>query len=129
MAVRGVRGATTVTENEKGQILERTEELLRGLVERNTFEVEDIASVIFSVTDDIDDEFPAVAARKMGWIFTPLFCVREIPVKGSLRKCIRVLLHINTEKKQSELVQLYLHEARKLRPDLETGGSLYYSSE
>jgi chorismate mutase len=119
MAIRGIRGATTVDANTREQIIARTLELLEGLAERNSFAIEDIASAIFSVTEDLDAEFPAVAARKLGWIYTPLFCTREIPVPGSLRSCIRVLLHINSEKKQEEMIHLYLHDAVKLRPDLD----------
>jgi chorismate mutase len=119
MAIRGIRGATTVDANTREQIIARTLELLEGLIARNRFAIEDIASAIFSVTDDLDAEFPAVAARKLGWIYTPLFCTREIPVPGSLRSCIRVLLHVNSEKKQEEMIHLYLHDAIKLRPDLD----------
>ena len=129
MAVRGVRGATTVEANTKEEIVAKTEELLKGLVERNNINLEDVASVIFSATDDIDAEFPAVAARRMGWLYTPLFCTREIPVKGSMEACIRVLLHVNSDKRQDEMVQLYLHGAKKLRPDLDQGGTPYYDSE
>ncbi len=128
MAVRGVRGATTVLSNTKEEIVNKTEELLRGLIEKNNISIEDVASVIFSATADIDAEFPAVAARKMGWIYTPLFCTREIPVEGSMPGCIRVLMHVNSEKRQDEMVQLYLHEAQKLRPDLKDGGTKYYQS-
>lgn len=128
MAVRGVRGATTVEANTKEEIISKTEELLKGLIEVNDIQLEDVASVIFSATDDIDAEFPAVAARQIGWIYTPLFCTREIPVKGSMSGCIRVLMHVNSEKSQDEMVQLYLHEAAKLRPDLKEGGTPYYRS-
>ncbi len=104
--------------NNREQIIARTQELLEQLVEQNRLTIEDIASAVFSVTDDLDAEFPAVAARKIGWIYTPLFCTREIPVPGSLGMCIRVLLHVNSEKKQEEMIHLYLHNAHKLRPDL-----------
>jgi chorismate mutase len=119
MAIRGVRGATTVDSNEKNEIISKTEEMVKAVIDRNNISVEDIASAIFSVTDDIDDEFPAVAARNMGWIYTPLLCTREIPVKGSLQGCIRVLLHINSDLKQDEITHVYLHGAKKLRPDLD----------
>lgn len=119
MPVRGIRGATTVQTNSREQIISRTTELLQQLIAVNNVTVEDIASAIFSVTDDLNAEFPAIAARKLGWIYTPLFCTREIPVPGSLNSCIRVLLHINSEKKQEEMIHLYLHDAIKLRPDLE----------
>ncbi len=130
MPVRGVRGATTVERNDRDEILERTGELLRALVERNGIEPADIASAVFSVTGDIDAEFPAVAARRLGWIYTPLMCTREIPVPGSLPRCIRVLLHVNTDRPQQDIIHLYLREARKLRPDLDTGDvDRYYRSE
>jgi len=130
MPVRGVRGATTVERNERGEILARTEELLRALVERNGIEVSDIVSALFSVTDDIDAEFPAVAARRLGWMYTPLMCTREIPVPGSLPLCVRVLLHVNSDRPQEDIIHLYLREARKLRPDLDTGDEdRYYRSE
>ncbi len=128
MAVRGVRGATTVVSNTKEEIVEKTGELLKGLIENNNIDLEDVASVIFSATSDIDAEFPAVAARNMGWIYTPLFCTREIPVEGSMQGCIRVLMHVNSDKRQDEMVQLYLHDAQKLRPDLKNGGTKYYQS-
>ncbi|HSV95467.1 MAG TPA: chorismate mutase [Spirochaetota bacterium] len=130
MPVRGVRGATTVGKNDREEILERTGELLRALVERNGIAPADIASAVFSVTGDIDAEFPAVAARRMGWIYTPLMCTREIPVQGSLPLCIRVLLHVNTDRPQEDIIHLYLREARKLRPDLDTDHmDRYYRSE
>ncbi|MGV7928756.1 MAG: chorismate mutase [Spirochaetota bacterium] len=130
MPVRGVRGATTVGKNDREEILERTGELLRALVERNGIAPSDIASAVFSVTGDIDAEFPAVAARRMGWIYTPLMCTREIPVPGSLPLCIRVLLHVNMDRPQEDIIHLYLREARKLRPDLDTGDvDRYYRSE
>ncbi|MCX7677844.1 MAG: chorismate mutase [Spirochaetes bacterium] len=119
MALRGIRGATTVDANTKEQIISRTIELLEELTKRNGVKVEDIASAIFSVTEDLNAEFPAVAARKLGWLYTPLFCTREIPVPGSLGRCIRVLLHVNTDKKQEEMLHLYLHDAIQLRPDLD----------
>lgn len=130
MPVRGVRGATTVERNERGEILARTEELLRALVERNGIEVSDIVSALFSVTDDIDAEFPAVAARRLGWMYTPLMCTREIPVPGSLPLCVRVLLHVNSDRPQEDIIHLYLREARRLRPDLDTGDEdRYYRSD
>lgn len=119
MPIRGIRGATTVEANTREQIITRTKELLELLVARNGIEVEDIASAVFSVTEDLNAEFPAIAARKLGWIYTPLFCTREIPVPNSLGKCIRILLHVNSEKKQDEMIHLYLHDATNLRPDLD----------
>ncbi|MBN1531259.1 MAG: chorismate mutase [Spirochaetes bacterium] len=129
--VRGIRGATTVSGNDRGEILEKTAELLRAMVEKNSIAVEDIASAVFSVTDDVDAEFPAVAARDLGWIYTPLFCTREMAVPGGLGRCIRVLLHVNSERPQREMIHVYLHEARRLRPDLGSPGedTFYYSEE
>lgn len=118
MTLRGIRGATTAEQNSEEEILSRTEELLSEIIARNGLVIEDIASVIFSVTDDLDAVFPAKAARNLGWVYTPLFCTREIPVQGSLDRCIRVLMHVNTDRDQKEMVPVYLHEAKKLRPDL-----------
>ncbi len=130
MAVRGIRGATTVPANTKSDIVVRTKEMLETLVRLNDIRQEDIASAIFSVTDDLDAEFPAVAARQMGWMYTPLFCTKEIPVQGSLKSCIRVLLHVNSERNQEEMKHVYLHEAEKLRPDLgSTNKNKFYTSE
>ena len=118
MPVRGIRGATSVETNSRDEIFSKTEELLETLVNKNSLNIEDVASVIFSVTDDIDEVFPAAAARKMGWDFVPLFGCREIPVKDSLHGIIRVLMHINTEKSQREMAHSYLHRAAALRPDI-----------
>jgi chorismate mutase len=115
---RGVRGATTVEENEAGAILEATRELLAALVEANGLEAKDLASAIFSVTPDLDAAFPAGAARQLGWTCVPLLDVQEVPVPGSLARCIRVLLHWNTERPALEIVHVYLRGARTLRPDL-----------
>jgi len=119
MPLRGVRGAVTARKNTAEEILERTQEMLEVLVKENQISVEDVASAIFSVTDDLNAEFPAVAARKLGWMQTPLFCTREIPVTGSLQSCIRVLLHVNSEKDQADMHHVYLYEAKRLRPDFE----------
>ncbi|MEN6312980.1 MAG: chorismate mutase [Clostridiaceae bacterium] len=116
--VRAVRGATTVNENNRNEILEKTGELLNIIVEKNAISREDIISVIFSVTSDLNAVFPAVAARNMGWTDIALMCTNEMDVPGSLRRCIRVMLNFNTKKSNSELKYIYLHEAEKLRPDL-----------
>lgn len=115
MHIRGVRGATTVTENKKEAIIEATKELLLAIQKENDLAIEDIASVLFSSTEGLDAEFPAVAARGLGWEDTPLLCMREIDVPGSLRNCIRVLLHVNTDKKPAEIKHIYLKEAKSLR--------------
>lgn len=115
-AVRGVRGATTVAANDRQPILAATRELLEHLVRANGIAPRDVASAYFSVTDDLDAEFPAFAAREIGWTEVPLICGREIPVAGSLPLCIRVLIHWNTDKPQGEVRHAFLHGARVLRP-------------
>lgn len=129
MPVRGIRGATTVRENTAEEIIERTGELLDSLIDRNGLQMEDVATAVFSVTDDVNAEFPAVAARRRGWMYTPLLCTREIPVPGSLQSCIRVLLIVNTERRQDEIIHVYLYGAKKLRPDLQSGETSWYISE
>jgi chorismate mutase len=121
MAVRGIRGATSVEKNDRQEILTRTRELLEEMVKRNGVDIDDIASVIFSATEDLNDVFPAVAAREMGWTCIPLFGCQEMRVKGSLSGVVRILMHVNSGKKQSEMAHPYLHRARELRPDLEGG--------
>ncbi|RRJ66330.1 chorismate mutase [Paenibacillus oralis] len=121
---RGIRGATTVTRNEEQDILQATAELLKDIVNRNEIVPEDIASVWITVTPDLDATFPARAIRGLsGWDMVPLMCSTEIPVKGGLPKCIRLLLHVNTTKGQREMKHVYLNEAKSLRPDLSTSNS------
>jgi len=117
-ACRGVRGATTVNENSRDAILLATRQLLALMIRRNTIDSKDVGSAIFTVTKDLDAEFPALAARQMGWIDVPLLCGYEVSVAGSLPNCIRILLNWNTEKTQAEIHHVYIHEAIKLRPDL-----------
>ena len=119
MPIRGIRGATTVTANEPDQILQATRELLEEILEENKgMQPEDVASAIFTVTDELASTFPAQAAREMGWGLVPMLCAREIPVPGSLPRVIRVLVHWNTNVLQSEITHVYLRDAVKLRPDL-----------
>lgn len=113
---RGIRGATTVDYNDREEILAATTELLQLLTARNDLHPDNIASVVFTTTDDLDAEFPAVAARSLGWLETALMCAREIPVPGSLRKCIRVLIHVNTTRSAAEIQHVYLKDAVNLRP-------------
>ena len=117
MYCRGIRGATTVECNDRDEILASTTALLQLMIERNNLRAEDIASAIFTLTDDLDAEFPALAARKMGWTETALMCMREIPVPGSLPKCIRVLLHVNTTRSAAEIQHIYMRGAVSLRPN------------
>lgn len=119
MPTRGIRGATTVAEDEAETILQATRELLEAIVKENaSMRPEDIGSAIFTVTEDLTATFPAQAARQMGWSMVPMMCAREIPVPGSLPKAIRVLVHWNTETPQSQIKHVYLRDAVKLRPDL-----------
>lgn len=119
MTTRGLRGATTVESDTRETILTATKELLEAILRANaSLRIEDIASAIFSVTDDIVSVYPALAARQMGWDLVPMMCAQEIPVPGSLPLCIRVLIHWNTDLPQDAIRHVYLHEAVKLRPDL-----------
>ena len=119
MPMRGVRGATTVNEDQAEQLLSATQELLETILAANAgMQTDEIASVLFTVTNDISSAFPALAARNMGWGSVPMVCAREIPVPGSLPRCIRVMLHWNTDLPQREIRHIYLREAVKLRPDL-----------
>jgi len=119
MAMRGIRGATTVSADEPDLILEATRELLEAILGANeSMKPEDVGSALFTMTDDLASTFPAQAARQMGWGLVPMMCAREIPVPGSLRKVIRVLVHWNTDMSQNEITHVYLRDAVKLRPDL-----------
>jgi chorismate mutase len=116
--VRGIRGAITVERDEPALLLDATERLLREIVMLNGVVPDDIASALFTVTPDLRSQFPAAAARRMGWILVPLLNFTEIGVPGGLERCIRVLLHVNTEKSAHEIKHVYLDGARVLRPDL-----------
>jgi chorismate mutase len=116
--VRAIRGATTVENNDAVEMLRETEKLLVEIIEKNDLKEEDIISIIFTVTNDLNAAFPAVAARNLGWTSIALMCTNEIPVPGSLEKCIRVLMHINSDKKNTEIKHVYLNNAKVLRPDL-----------
>ena len=116
--MRGVRGATTVGRNDAAEIAERTRELLRLLVDANAMRPEDIASALFTVTEDLDAQFPTVAARGLPeWKDVALLCAREIPVPRSLGHCIRVLIHWNTDLPQAKVRHVFLRGARRLRPE------------
>lgn len=116
--VRGIRGAITVEKNISKAIREGTKVLLNQIVTENQIQLEDIVSAIFTVTDDLNADFPASAAREIGWDKVPLICCTEIPVPGSVQLCIRVLLHVNTEVSQADIRHVYLREAVNLRKDL-----------
>ena len=116
MSTRGIRGATTVERNDRDAILAATRELLEVLVRLNGLRPDDVAYVWFTVTPDLDAEFPAFAAREIGWTEVPLMCGREIPVPGAIAGCIRVLIDWNTAKSQREVRHAFLHRAKELRP-------------
>ena len=119
MPIRGIRGATTVPADDPELILQSTRELLEEILKENEGMLpEDVASALFTVTDDLASTFPAQAARQMGWGLVPMLCAREIPVPNSLSRVIRVLVHWNTEIPQNEITHVYLRDAVKLRPDL-----------
>lgn len=118
MACRGIRGATTVEINDPEAIRAATRELLERIVAANDIAPQDIACVIFTATPDLDAAYPAHAAREMGWASTPLLCMQEMAVAGSLPRCIRVLVLWNTDLPADRVRHVYLGEARTLRPDL-----------
>ncbi len=120
MLTRGVRGATTVNSNTREAILEATRELLAAMVEANGINLEDVASAFFTSSPDLNAEFPALAARDMGWTHVALLCGHEMTVPGSLNMCLRILVHVNTVKKARDIVHVYLHGARVLRPEFES---------
>ena len=114
--VRGLRGATTADANTRDDILDATRELLERLVEANDVHTDDIAAVTFSATKDLDAEFPAVAARvHMGWTEVAIMCGHEMDVPGGQKRCIRVLILVNTDKSPQELEMVYLRDAANLR--------------
>ena len=119
MIMRGIRGATTIETDVKENVLSATLELLEKIFASNPdLKTEEIASAIFTVTEDIISAFPALAARQIGWDQVPMMCAREIPVQDSLPLCVRVLIHWNTSKAQDAVRHVYLRGAEKLRPDL-----------
>jgi len=119
MLCRGIRGATTVDSNSREAILEATRELLDEMVRLNDVRAEDVASAYFTTTPDLNAEFPAVAARSgLGWTNVALMCGHEMGVPGSLEMCLRILLHVNTERQQNEINHVYTRGAAVLRPDL-----------
>jgi chorismate mutase len=117
--IRGLRGAITVKENKEEEIISATEKLLRQMIQENQIQPNDVASVFISVTDEVSAAFPAKALRLIeGWTYVPVMCMREIPVPQALKYCIRVMMHVNTDKTQEEMIHIYLEGAVNLRPDL-----------
>ena len=118
MACRGVRGATTVLANTRDEILTNTRQLLALMIRRNGIDPADVTAAIFTVSKDLNAEYPALAARQLGWLEVPLMCGYEIEVPSGLPRCVRILVFWNTEKSQKEIVHIYIKEAKNLRPDL-----------
>ncbi len=116
--VRALRGATTVASDDVSEIVSATAELLEEMMARNDVEPDDLISVVFTATPDLTAEFPAAAARRLGISGVPLLCASEIPVPGSIARCIRVLMHLYTARDYASLRHVYLGEARRLRTDL-----------
>ena len=114
---RGIRGATTVEANTREAILEGTRELLLQIIEANNLRMEEVGSAIFTTTPDLNAEFPAPAARQLGWHDVALMCGHEMAVPGALDRCIRILIHWNTPKLQHEIVHVYIKGAVNLRPE------------
>ena len=117
MPCRGVRGATTVSANTREAILEETRKLLALMIRCNDIDPVDVASAVFTMTVDLNAEYPAFAARQLGWLDVPLLCSNEIDVAGGLEKCIRILVLWNTDRPQSDITPVYMNEATRLRPD------------
>jgi len=116
--VRGIRGATTVDHNDAAEIRQATQELLQRIMSENTLSTDDLVSAIFTVTPDLNADFPASSARELGWELVPLLCATEIPVPSGLACCIRVLIHVNTTRSQTEIKHVFLRNAIALRKDL-----------
>jgi chorismate mutase len=117
-ALRALRGATTVDVDEEVHVHDRVVELLDAMCDRNGVHHDDIVSILFTATDDLHATFPAAGARKMGLGDVPLICARELDITGGTERCVRVLMHLTTERSRSELRHIYLHGAVGLRDDL-----------
>ena len=118
LVCRGVRGATTADANTREDILSATRQLLALMIRQNGIEACDVGSALFTTSTDLNAEFPALAARQLGWLDVPLMCGHEMGVPGSLERCVRVLLNWNTTKGQRDVRHVYIKDAVKLRPDL-----------
>ena len=118
LMVRGLRGATTVDADTVAQVTERSQELMRELLAKNGLAEDDIVSALFTTPADVTSIFPATAIREIGFGAVPLLCAAEIPVPGSMPRCIRVLLHVYTARARHEMHHVYLHGAQGLRDDL-----------
>jgi chorismate mutase len=122
MWCRGIRGATLVVANTKKDILSATKELLQKMIESNQIEKEAVACTLFTTTPDLDAEFPALAARQLGWTEVPLLCSQEMGVPHSLPRCLRILILFNTGKKTEEIIHVYIKGAEALRQEPRSQG-------
>lgn len=116
--VRALRGATTLDRDEREHLLERTQELIHTLFERNALGEDDLVSIVFTATGDVHSAYPAEAAREAGITHVPLLCARELEIDGGIPRCIRLLVHAYTDRPVRDMRHVYLHEARQLRTDL-----------
>jgi len=114
---RGIRGATTVKENSNEEILAATRELLFIMIRANNVHADDVASITFTTTRDLNSTYPALAARQLGWYDTALLCGHEMEVPEGLDHCVRILIHWNTVSSPQDIIHVYLHGAKNLRPD------------
>lgn len=118
--VRGIRGATTVSQNDALEMEQATKELMQEMIGQNSIEPDAVCSVFLSATDDLNAMFPAKVIREQsGWEFVPVMCMQELAIEGGLTKCIRIMMHVNTEAAQKDIQHIYLGEAVRLRPDLQ----------
>ncbi len=118
MAVRAIRGATQLEEDVRDHMLERVAEMVTDVMEANGLEVDDFISVIFTATSDLVSEFPAYAARRLGFGEIPLLCARELEIDGSMPRCVRMMAHVETDLPRADITHVYLHGAAALRSDL-----------
>ncbi len=119
--VRAVRGATTVANNDANEIMEATEELLKEIMSENNIDQDDLIDIVFTVTPDLTKVFPAKAARRIGFTDVPLLDMQSPDIEGALKMCIRTIVHLNTDKKNSDMKHIYLRGAKVLRPDIVKG--------
>lgn len=118
MSVRAVRGATQIEVDEREHLLERVQELVREVMEANGLDVDDFISILFTATDDLHAEFPAYAARGLGFTDVPLMCARELQIEGAMPRVVRLMAHVETELTRADVTHVYLHGAAALRRDL-----------
>jgi chorismate mutase len=116
--VRALRGATTLDLDEREHLVERTQELIAAVFDRNDLTEDDLISIVCTATDDVHSAYPAEAAREAGITHVPLLCARELEIDGGIARCIRILIHAYTDRTATQLRHVYLHDARQLRTDL-----------